>query len=166
MRRLMVALAILTIAGAGGVARAGGGDRLPTLALAADQGIATMVALAMESMVNDLVPGARARTDSVNSEATVLQRVSEGRATLGIVTIPEIARVFPTSEARAGARLSFVMGGHAATVVHVFLREDLPSPTLEGLRGRRKGLGSTPRGVQSGPLQRRAGFTRVSRPGS
>lgn len=142
MRRLRIILAVVTGLGLAAtspsVDRAGGQGT--TLTLATGPGISTMVGFAMQSMVNDFVSGGRASTETADSEEQVLQWVSSGRATLGLATIPEIARAFPTAEARDRSGLSFVMGGHAAIVAHVFVREDLPNPSLAGLQGRRVAL--------------------------
>jgi len=142
MRTPRIILAIVTGLGLAATALSleGAGGDGTTLTLATGPGISTMVGLAMQSMVNDFVPGVRASTEAADSEEQVLQRVGSGRATLGLATIPEIARALPTAEARDRSGLAFVMGGHAAIVAHVFVRDDLPTPALAGLQGRRVAL--------------------------
>lgn len=111
--------------------------RRAAVVFATAPGTSAMVALAMETLVNDLLPDFAASTTVADSEGDVLAHVRQGRAHFGLVTIPELARRFPSVDDRDRSGLSFVMGGHAATVAHVFVRDDLPSPTLKGLRGRR-----------------------------
>ncbi len=142
MRTLRTILTLVTVlvlaATAPSVDRARGQGT--TLTLATGPGISTMVGFAMQSMVNDFVSGVRASTETADSEQQVLGWVSSGRVTLGLATIPEIARAFPTPEERHRSGLSFVMGGHAAMVAHVFVRHDLPTPGIAGLQGRRVAL--------------------------
>ena len=121
-----------------GLAR--GKGRIETITLATPQGIPFMVTLAMEKMVNDLLPGVKASTQIADSEQGVLKLVSSGRSHFGLVTIPEIARTFPEADQRNRSGLSFVMGGHVAMVAHLFVRRDVPINTISDLTGRRVGL--------------------------
>jgi TRAP transporter TAXI family solute receptor len=133
---------VIALAGAGLAAPGliGAEAQRQAITFAATAGIPSMVALGMEAMVNDLLRDVAATTDIADSEHEVLKRVREGRAQFGLVPIPEIARTLPTADERDRSGLSFVMGGHAAAVAHVFVRNDLPHPTLGGLRGRRVAL--------------------------
>lgn len=133
---------VIALAGAGLAAPGpiGAEAQRQAVTFAATAGIPSMVALGMEAMVNDLLRDVAATTDIADSEHEVLKRVSEGRAQFGLVPIPEIARTLPTADERDRSGLSFVMGGHAAAVAHVFVRDDLPHPTMGGLRGRRVAL--------------------------
>lgn len=143
MRTLRVLLCVVVALfglGLGASGLAGAEAQRETVALATTPGIPSMVALAMETMVNDLLTGVKASTEIADSEQEVLRMVADGRAHFGLVTISEIARTFPTAAERDRSGLSFVMGGHAAMVAHVFVRNDLPSPAMGGLRGRRVAL--------------------------
>ena len=126
------ALAVSGLAGAEG--------QRQTVTFATTRGVSSMVALAMETMVNDLLSGVTASTEIADSERDVFRLVLDGRAQFGLVTIPEIAQRFPTVDERDRSGLSFVMGGHAATVAHLFVRDDLPNLTIDSLRGRRVAL--------------------------
>lgn len=110
------------------------------LVLATAKGIPYMVGLGMESVVNQFVKEFQVDTHSATTEEDVLRRLTDGRAQLGLITMAEVVRHLPTPEAREKARLSFVMGGHAATVLHVFVREELPIESIRDLRGRRVAL--------------------------
>lgn len=140
LRVLLGVIVALVGAGLAAAGLAGTEGQRQAVSFVTGPGISSMVARAMETMVNDVLPGVTASTEIADSERDVLRLVREGRAQFGLVTIPEIARTFPTAEERDRSGLSFVMGGHAATVAHVFVRDDLPSPTLGGLRGRRVAL--------------------------
>ena len=110
------------------------------LILATTKGIPYMVGLGMESVANQFVKEFKVETQTAEAEQEVLQRLVEGRAQLGLATMAEIARQLPTPEARAKAGLRFVMGGHAAVVLHVFVRKGLPISSIQDLRGRRIAL--------------------------
>jgi TRAP transporter TAXI family solute receptor len=139
--RIIFAVVIALLGGGLAVSGLVGAEgQTQTTTLATAPGVSLMVARAMEAMVNDLLPGVTASTEIADSERDVLRLVRDGRAQFGLATIPEIARTFPTADERARSGLSFVMGGHAATVAHVFVRDDLPSLTIGGLRGRRVAL--------------------------
>lgn len=67
-------------------------------------------------------------------------RVRQRKAELGFVPIPEIQRALPSPKEREDSGLRFVMGGHAAIVLQVFLSADaavLPGMSLASLRGKR-----------------------------
>lgn len=139
LRILLVMVSVLGLAVTAPTADRPGGQGT-TLTFATSPGMSLMVASAMQSMVNDLAAGMSASTEVADTEREVLRLVREGRASLGLATIQEIAQAFPDREARERSGMTFVIGGHAATVVHVFVRADLPQPTVAGLEGRRVAL--------------------------
>jgi TRAP transporter TAXI family solute receptor len=110
------------------------------LILATTKGIPYMVGLGMESVANQFVKEFKVETQTAEAEQEVLERLIDGRAQLGLLIMAEIVRQLPIPEARAKAGLQLVMGGHAATVLHVFVRKGLPITSIQDLRGRRVAL--------------------------
>jgi TRAP transporter TAXI family solute receptor len=105
--------------------------------IATGQGVPYMVGLGMESVFNGFGPGPVAETANYADEQQIVQLVRERRAELGIVTIPAIQRALPSPKEREDSGLRFVMGGHAAIVLHAFVPVASPDISLVSLRGRR-----------------------------
>ncbi|MBI4561972.1 MAG: TAXI family TRAP transporter solute-binding subunit [Candidatus Rokubacteria bacterium] len=133
---LVACLATLVLASPDAV----GGDATPGLRIATGQGVPHMVGLGMESVFNRFGPGLKAESADYPDEGEIVHLVRQRKAELGIVPIPEIQRALPSPKEREDSGLRFVMGGHAAIVLHVFLSADaavLPGMSLASLRGKR-----------------------------
>lgn len=129
-------IATLALAGAEAI----GAEAKPRMRIATGTGVPRMVGLGMESVFNRFGPGLKAESADYPDEGEIVHLVRQRKAELGIVPIPEIQRALPSPKEREDSGLRFVMGGHAAIVLHVFLSADaavLPGMSLASLRGKR-----------------------------
>lgn len=107
------------------------------LTIATGVGVPFMIGTGMELMISRFVPGVEARARDFADEREVVRLVSQGEVALGLVPIPEIARAFPAPADRARSGLRFLMGGHAASVAHLFVPLRAPIVSVADLKGRR-----------------------------
>lgn len=133
MLAMLVAMGLLTAMASLSLAPA----RQPRLTIATGIGVPYMVGAGMAEMVTRFVPGVEATVQDYADAGELLQRLSQGEADLALVGIPAIARAFPTPAAREAAGVQFVMGGHAALVLHVMVRQDADIQSLAQLRGKK-----------------------------
>jgi TRAP transporter TAXI family solute receptor len=116
---------------------AGHAETKAKVRIATGRGVPHMVGLGMQSVFTRFGPGAEAETAEYPHEEGIIQLVRERKAELGIVTMGEIRRVLPSRQEREDSGLRFVMGGHAAIVLHAFVPAGSPDSSLASLRGKR-----------------------------
>lgn len=107
------------------------------LTIATGVGVPFMIGTGMALMISRFVPGVEARARDFADEREVVRLVSQGQAVLGLVPIPEVARAFPAPADRARSGLRFLMGGHAASVAHLFVPLRSRIVSVADLKGRR-----------------------------
>jgi len=130
---MIVAIGLLTVM----VYRGLGPESKSKLTIATGVGTPFMVGTGMAEMINRFVPGVEATVQDYADVGEVLQRLNQGKADLALVEIPAIAKAFPTAQAREEAGIRFVMGGHAAMVLHIMVRQDSDIQTPAQLKGQR-----------------------------
>ncbi|MBI3325274.1 MAG: TAXI family TRAP transporter solute-binding subunit [Nitrospinae bacterium] len=135
--RMKVAVAVIMVMGLLSVVAYRSLGPESKLTIATSVGTPYMVGVGMAEMINRFVPRVEATVQDYADEGEVLQRLSQGKADLALVEIPAIARTFPTAQARGKAGLRFVMGGHAALVLHTMVRQDSDIQTIAQLKGKK-----------------------------
>ncbi len=110
-----------------------------TLTLSTGRGIPYMVGLAMEQLVTKF-GGVPLSAEVQKSERHVIEEVVSGNSAFGLVTLRVVKEAFPTPAERQHSGLRLIMGGHARTMAHLFVRTGLPIEAITDLKGRRVGL--------------------------
>ncbi|MBI4611085.1 MAG: TAXI family TRAP transporter solute-binding subunit [Candidatus Rokubacteria bacterium] len=110
------------------------------LTIATGIGVPLMIGTGMGMLINRLIPEVEATVQDFADEQEIVRLVSQGKAGLGLVPIPEIAKAYPLPGDRERSGLRFLMGGHAAIVAHLFVRQGSPINSVHGLKAKRIAL--------------------------
>lgn len=135
-----LAVALISLSTAPASSEAAEAKQKSTLIIATGVGVPFMIGSGMEMLINRFIPGVEARAQDFADEQEAVRLVSQGKAQLGLVPIPEIAKVFPTPGDRDRSGLRFLLGGHAALVSHIFVRLGSPISSLYDLKDRKIAL--------------------------
>ncbi len=134
---LAMALALTFLSAGPSPSKASEAGQKTKLTIATGVGIPFMIGTGMEMLMNRFIPGVEATAQDFADEQEIVRLVSQGKADLGLVPIPEIAKTFPTPGERERSGLRFLMGGHAAIVSHIFVRLESPITSIYDLKGKR-----------------------------